>query len=144
MSLTEIEKSYIAGFIDVEGSIVISNLHGKNEGKAGAMKVVASNTNKPVLEFICLQYGGSVHSSGHKNKKQNKPCFQWIISSQKALSFLIDIEPYLKIKKLQAQTAIAFQRGRHHRHAHYPLSEEELAVAEAQRIIMAALNKKGV
>lgn len=133
--------AYIAGIVDGEGSICIYT-HKCRTSRAGQMKAVISNTNRELLEFVQLYFGGSISAvnSAVNKARGRKTCYQWVVASQKALHFLEPIEPFLRVKKLQAQIAIEYQGQRR---KGYHLTEGELAVAEAQRILVCGLNKKG-
>ncbi len=134
--------AYLAGIVDGEGSICIYR-HKSRTSRAGQMKVVISNTKRELLEFVQSYFGGSISmTNSHLKNPRKQPCYQWIVASQKALHFLEAIEPFLRIKKLQAQIAIQYQYQRRNKGGH-SLSEAECAVAEAQRIVMCELNKKG-
>ena len=136
------DLAYMAGMIDGDGSIVIST-NKSRKSLAGQMKACACNSNKDVLLFMQLHFGGYIcASNSHLKYPWQKPQYQWTVASQKALVFLEAISPFLRIKKAQAEIAMTFQRQR--RNKGCKLTEEEKAVAEAQRIVMAKLNKKGV
>jgi len=102
--------------------------------------VAMSNTNEGICRWLYFAYGGCLR----KDKKRSlnaKSCWRWIITGQIALSFLKDIYPYLRLKRLQAQIAIEFLEAR--RGSGYPSTDAELAVAEAQSVLMHKLNKVG-
>ncbi len=140
MFITEADKVYIAGFFDGEGSVSIPTP--KRQGR-GRVTVTVANTNREVLEFLKLCYGGYIGRQTYKDPNpKHKPCYIWIVTCRQALTVLSDIEPYLKIKKLRVQIAIEYQKRR--RLGRRPLSEEERAVDEAQRIVMSQLNKRGL
>ena len=130
--------AYMAGIVDGEGSIIIYRRKSKKyKPKVGQMKVVVSNTDRTLMDFLQLYFGGSIATDRHREK----PCYLWTVASKKALCFLEAIEPFIRVKKLQAQVAIEFQHKRLGQGCRP--TEEGVAVAEAQRIIMQGLNKKG-
>ena len=133
--------AYIAGIIDGEGCICIYTTK-RRTTTAGQMKVVVANTNRALLEFLKLHFGGSISARNNITyNPRSKQCFEWIVASRKALYLLQFIEPYLRLKKLQAQVAVEYQLQRRNRGCR--LTDKEKAVAEAQKITMNRLNKKG-
>lgn len=76
MPLTETEKAYLAGFIDGEGYIGLTNAGSKNVSKR--IRLSITNTNGVVLRYIkdLIGFGSfySQHPVGYQNKN-NKECF---------------------------------------------------------------------
>lgn len=116
---TEAEKGYLAGIIDGEGCI---GFYRRRNGKQGyyvyAMNVTIANSS-PRLE----RWLGDKFPNRFYRQKQNptewtkKEVYRWSLSgSQQVMQFLKEIEPYLVIKRRQAE---ALQNGYVH------LSENE-------------------
>ena len=108
--LTETESAYIAGFIDGEGCIGLSD-RGKEARKERdlvyIMKISISNTNRDVLEWIRLRIGhGSIYVS--KKTKGHKQSYQWTMVGRRCVDLLEWIYPYLKVKRLQAEVLFEF------------------------------------
>ena len=109
--LSETEAAYIAGFIDGEGSIGLSD-RGKEARKTRdliyIMKISISNTNRDVLEWIRLKIGfGSIYTARKGNNK-HKQSYQWAIVGRRCVDLLEWIYPYLKVKRLQAEVLFEF------------------------------------
>ena len=87
-----------------------------------------------------MQFGGRVRMM--KPAKVNwKVPYRWVLEGERAATFLKLILPYLNLKRPQAELSISFQ-SRRHRGAH--LNDKEYRVlAEADRVVMAAFNKRG-
>ncbi|HEY5631631.1 MAG TPA: LAGLIDADG family homing endonuclease [Nitrososphaeraceae archaeon] len=102
--LTEEDKSYIAGFIDGEGSIFISCTKRKSKWLDYSPMLCITNSNKEVLEWIkkMLDRGVITKSSTRKNIKW-KTCYSYIKNGVGLLPILNLIIPYLKVKKKQAE-----------------------------------------
>ncbi len=130
--------AYIAGIVDGEGCIGL-NLNKSGTGSSYRIKVSVGNTNEWICQWLKLSFGGCVSCSSRIGSN-NKPLWQWIVSCNMALNFLELIYPYLKLKKPQAEIAIRFQKLRRRHH----LTDGEIAIAEAQSIVMASLNKRGL
>ena len=136
------DLAYTAGIVDGEGCI---GIYTKGKGKGRGIPNVAvaiDNTNEWLCQWIKFSYGGSIHRIDRYAERNHKPSWKWTISGKQALIFLQLIFPYLRLKKPQAEVAIQFLKARRGRG--YPSTEGELAIAEAQRIVMHKLNKKGV
>lgn len=100
--MTEIEKSYLAGFFDGEGNINICK---------GTLQVSVAQVDREIVDYIKARYGGSITKRFHslKNPKWHD-AYQWNTKTRKARIFLEDILPYLRFKKEKAIAAIEHQR----------------------------------
>ena len=99
------DASWIAGFLDGEGSIMI---HGRGTGVA--MRVTASNTHRPTLDAFCALTGiGAVIWNAKKASAKHKPSGWWLVNADGAESVLRQVLPYMRTKRRQAELAIAFQ-----------------------------------
>ncbi len=136
-------RGYTAGIVDGEGSIMITKTKGPTyrRGFVYKLEVIVVNTNEWLVQWLKLNYGGSIHVRKSR-KPQEKDCYTWSLSSRAAKHFLEFIEPYLILKKAQAEIAMRFQKGKPV--PGHSISEEQMAVEDACRITMQALNKKGV
>ncbi len=136
------QLAYTAGIVDGEGSIFIAK-HKSPRCKLGYtldMKVSVVNTDEWLTLWLESQYGG--RSYPKKLIDGNKPAFEWIISGSHALDFLEEIVPYLCLKKHQAEIAISFQKKKHWGGRTLD-NEAEMAIQEAERILLCSLNKRG-
>jgi hypothetical protein len=104
VDLIEQDKSWIAGFIDGEGCI---NFNSYSEFNL-QVRVMISNANLEVLEWIKFIYGGYIHrKKGHEGWKQN---YQYVVSSRKAMKLLKDVGKYLRIKQKQYKIALDYEK----------------------------------
>jgi hypothetical protein len=99
--LSRDDAIYMAGFIDGEGSIILTGHRGKAELKLGVV-----NTNKAVLLWMCEVTGiGAVHL--HQKEEQKKQqSYMWSLNADAVESLLLQLLPYLKVKKAQAELGI--------------------------------------
>ena len=100
--LTEVERAYIAGFLDADGAIMAS-IEKHAEKKFGfrirvIFKITQSRRN--VLDWFQRKTGlGSV--------VRNRTTFDWLIRNQESIKIFIPILlPYLQVKRQQANKAI--------------------------------------
>jgi len=100
--MAQLELPYIAGFFDGEGCISIH----KVADYYYQLTVVISSTSKEPLELLKNQYGGSLLCRPASGNRQ--PCWQWKIRAVRTKKFLLDIFPWLIIKRPQAAVALEF------------------------------------
>ena len=108
--VTELEKSYIAGFVDGEGCIFIA----KGQGRY-TMSVTIAQTKRGILDWIKSNWGGSIYCYHRPGSRNKNGIFVWRINSTAAAGFLSDTELYLRGKKEQAQIALSFYAHTNHR-----------------------------
>jgi hypothetical protein len=128
MDVRDVDKAYAAGFFDGEGSIQITP---PRKTKGFALHVSVAQSEQATLGWLCMTWGGSVGPHGRPG------VFVWRIHAAAAGRFLVDIEPYLRIKRQQAQLAIAFQSGQR---IGRRLTPEYVAECEALREQLRALH----
>ena len=94
--MEEVEKAYLAGFFDGEGCCMIS--------PNCSVKVIVTQKNQTVLEWMLREYGGSVH---FYEKKKNGNIPKWALyNKHEILKFLADIRPYLQQKHVEVDYGI--------------------------------------
>lgn len=135
-----VDLAYMAGIVDGEGCIAIERYVSKGHGYYRA-KLRVANTNKELLEFLKLYFGGTISNFGKRSPNQ-KPAYMWAIPGETAIKCIKALLPYLFLKRPQAQLAIKFQSKK--RGKGYYKTPKELAVEEAQYILAKGLNKRGV
>lgn len=74
------------------------------------LTISVTSTDEWLPRWLQFAWGGSVSCNDRtKTNPTWKPAYQWCVASRKALTFLMTVIPYLKLKKAQAEIAIAFQ-----------------------------------
>lgn len=132
------QLAYTAGIIDGEGCIsIIKNTTYRHKLCRFYLSVSVGNTNEWLILWLKDAYGGSIVQTPPK-KVQHKPVLSWRVSGKLAIEFLELIAPYLQLKKLQAEVAIKFQKRK--KSGFKP----NMVLEEADHILMASLNKRGV
>lgn len=102
--ITNVERAWVAGFFDGEGSITTPRTMN------GIPQIRVTNTNLNVLKFIQERWGGEIITRGldeQKRPRQKKIVYQLhFYPPEKARRLLEDLAPYLQLKKLQAELVL--------------------------------------
>ncbi len=101
--MTELEKAYIAGIIDGEGSIMLQKFH-NNEYPSPCVSI--ASTTLELLNWIKSVAGkGVIKRKKNYNIVDHKDCYSYILKYNDAIVFLQEIYPYLIInsKKKRAE-----------------------------------------
>jgi hypothetical protein len=132
-----ISTEYVAGFFDGEGCVNIStDRYGKPY-----LRILVVNTDKSVLEKFQEKWGGDItHNKRHKENW--KRSFTWRLSHTRAIEFLQDLEPFLIVKKKQANLAVEFCKLKPGKGSKW--TEDSLQEAKTVIEKIKAANKKGV
>ena len=138
VSMSKIDLAYTAGIIDGEGCIRI----GQRRLHSNYIGVGVGSTSEWLINWLQFKYGGSVYSKKPWLANQ-KPQWGWDLRTRQAGDFLRMILPYLKLKRPQAELALAFQSRRRYR-GHQPMSAEDIALDDADKILMHKYNKRGI
>lgn len=115
---TELQKSYLAGFIDGEGYIGIT-FQRKKETKISSATpryhpfLIIVNTNKEILDFIKDIIGEGKVYIGKKSNGRWKESYQYKLTKADNLEeILTAILPYLKLKNRQCEVLLDFIKRR--------------------------------
>lgn len=126
-------RQYAAGFVDGEGCINFAKTR-----LSIYPRVLVTNTNLQILQDFQKKWGGDINALSLR-KENWKQGYSWRISWAKAVDFLSDIEPYLKIKKYQAHAVFAWDAIRPGRGGKVDKDSLEFLVSYVHW-----LNKKGI
>lgn len=137
--------AWAAGFFDGEGSVGL--FRARMGGKVMTLRVrVGQKTREPLERFVLL-WGGSIwhrKANGHQTE-----FYEWSKNSRPAYEALLEMEPYLVVKKPQVQVARDFMSGvgiqgghRGDRIGNGALSTDEMARREALQEAMHILNQR--
>jgi len=138
------ELAYTAGIVDGEGSVGIGHNEKSSKNLYYGVFVSVTNTAEWLTQWLQLTHGGSVHPYQHPNPKY-KLAYKWSLHGVAAAEFLESILPYLHLKRPQAELAIKFQKQKKlHANHHILYDQRELVLQEADYILMASLNKRGL
>lgn len=138
------DLAYLAGIFDGEGCIVIHDRTYKHKdgrvAKHAYVEVSLGNTN----EWICRQFLFSFGGNCYLRKKQaemQQQIWAWQAAARIACEFLEVMLPHLRLKKAQAQIALNFGKNKMKPRINKYLTDEEMAVTEATKILISNLNK---
>lgn len=114
MLIDETDKAWSAGFFDGEGSITIFETKPNANGYTRfGIRMSVTQVNVKPLEKLYKMYGGSIHGKKYRQRNPKwQKCFYWTAYGNELLKFLIDIEPYLIVKKKQVNIGIIFLERR--------------------------------
>lgn len=138
--MRKIDFAYAAGVLDADGNIAIvkrqkwSKRHDKYH-----VQIRLGMCDKEVPEWFKNHFGGSI-SIRHRHTPKWRDLYTWLISHKSTLKFLKSIEPYLIVKKAQAQLAVEFQLTKVQRNFRLiPKTDEEFAKEEEKYLMMRQL-----
>jgi len=137
--LNEIEKAYIAGIVDGEGSIGLWRHH-KNE--THTPNVTVANNSLPLLQWIQSKAGGGI-TSKKKRQAHHGDSYAWSVRQDRAISFLNEIKGYLIIERQQAELITGEYKAVTHRAGKYTpemLMKKEALVAKIRKLNARQMN----
>lgn len=93
--MTETEKTYIAGIIDGEGSIMLQKFH-SNEYPSPCVSI--ASTTLDLLKWIkCTVGKGTIINKKNYNPDKHQNCYIYILKYNDAIKFIESVYPYLII-----------------------------------------------
>ncbi len=144
--LTDIDRAYIAAFMDGEGTIGVRRIRriGQRADFSYEPYVEAGNTNPLIIEWLHEVFGGYYRKLYPKRFGNAKlEFYQWSIKCNIAIKFLAEISPFLRMKKAQADIILAKLSNRHSPGGRAPFNSEHWERMEAIYQQMKLLNKRG-
>lgn len=129
-----VEAAYFAGILDGEGSITVRVLKPRSEQSAPNVvpRVAVAMTHRPTLDALAERYGGTVIlRSAAERTTHRRPVFVWEARGHGLAKCLCDVLPYLRIKRTQAEAALALYERRQTPMRPGSVTGEELAARMA-------------
>lgn len=130
----DLTLAYLAGLIDGDGNIFIRRRlrhASRSKNPSFSIGIKLTNTDRATMEWLREMWaGGWSELHAGKNPKWRKH-YEWRTECGQARHLLEAIEPFLRIKKRQAQIAIRLQKLVEFRPKGLPLRPEEVAEREA-------------
>ena len=113
--MTEVEKAYLAGIVDGEGTVTLERQH-RNE--TAGPRVPVANSNLKLLMWIKSRMDGNIiHKK--KYKTHHKDAYAWSVRQDRAIRLLDEIKRYLIVKRPQADLITQKYKSVTHRAGKY-------------------------
>ena len=128
--MTEIEKAYIAGIIDGEGSIMLQRFH-TNQYPAPCVSIASTTIELLTWLKDTIVYGVIIKKKNY-NPEKHKLSYSFVIKQNNAIKLLEDIYPYLIIesKRKRAEMIITQYKSLTPRNGRYTEFYEEFINAK--------------
>lgn len=146
----ETVKAWLAGFIDGDGYISITEKYGCNPHQLSPyfrIRVGITNISRAILRLVAIYFGGSVSSGWDSPDTKKHRVYSWTIQGNMARDLLNDILPYLKLKYQQAKLAIQFQDALteyKYRHMGEKLDSQIIQLRLTYKLLIHRLNEPDV
>lgn len=134
--------AYLAGIFDGEGHVCIQRSNSR-KGMTSAfhnLDIGITNTDEDLISSLHDIYGGHVGSTGIRGQHRTN-CYRWRLNGPNTISFLKLLLPHLKIKRRQAEIAIAFQQDVLRRRRGSKLTPEEVKKRDEYMLALKASRK---
>lgn len=109
---TDMERAMLAMCIDCEGSVTVAKVsrrEGYNGGSAYYISVCITNTDKNLIDWIS-SFGFTIGVNSHSAKRPDrKLCYTATLTASRASNILKLVRPYMIVKAMKADLAIAMQ-----------------------------------
>ena len=113
--MDEVEKAYLAGLVDGEGTVTLMKHH-RNE--TPTPNVAIANNNLELLEWVRAKAGGMIVSK-KRRLPHHRDSYVWVVRQDRAIRFLDEIKQYLIVKRQQAELITTTYKGVTHRAGKY-------------------------
>lgn len=104
--MTDIEKGYLAGLIDGEGSVM---LMATGAGKYKVPQVSVASTDYEIMSFLKEHLGGTI-SKKPTYAEHHKDSWTWKVTHNKAIELLKIIEPFMLIPKKKKRARLIIEK----------------------------------
>jgi len=107
-NLKDVDWSYIAGFVDADGSIGIERRK-RASGEVGySVKLYITNADRETMDWLVTNLNGSVYLTNRNSPKHHQTMWRWVVRGKKAGPIIQKLLPYLHLKKKRAEIAMRF------------------------------------
>ena len=96
---------FLAGIIDGEGHFYKPLCTSGHNSKYKQPRIVVTNTNKDLINWIVDNFGGYVYKMKIKSIK-HKQAYQWVIDGNRAVMVASWVQPFLIVKKEQVKRVL--------------------------------------
>lgn len=134
--MTETEKAYIAGIIDGEGSICISQ--GRQQSTPSLIITVAMTP--PIVPTLLHKHFAGTLIKVRQKRSTLGYIWRWMVTGHKCKQVLEAIQPYVLLKERQILVALAFNKTLKPKDRGIALTTREILVKERLQTMMQDLN----
>lgn len=127
--MTEIEKAYIAGIIDGEGSIMLQRFH-TNQYPAPCVSIASTTIELLTWLKDTIGYGVIIKKKNY-NPEKHKFSYSYVIKQNNAIKLLEDIYSYLIIESKRKRTEMIITQYKSLTPRNGRYTEEQLAKKES-------------
>lgn len=131
------DPAYVAGLLDGEGTILIYR-----SGVHYQLSARIVNTDLGSLERMKSLFGGSIGSKCEKRSVRTRPCWTWNVQGPAAAEVLVNVYPFLLVKKEQARVALEYMDLRRKAKTGGSLIEEKAQIGEEYKQKLSMLNRR--
>lgn len=108
MDVPEADKAYIAGLIDGEGYIGITEYHKPHRNSSFACRVIVGMSDKDAINFILSRYTGNYNKYSRPGRRD---MHRFMAQDAKDIKVLLtDTQPYIRVKSIQVALALDYLR----------------------------------
>ena len=141
--MDDVDLAYFAGCIDSDGCISVARSPVSNYDTHTFHECVVLGQVIPVVPYMLLErFGGAVNLRKTK-AHTHRDLFVWTAKALKANRMLVDILPYLHIKREQALNCIELRRVMDASKRHYKRRLRYTRQMERLHRVSRALNRRG-
>lgn len=144
------DLAYLAAIIDGEGTLTIKKVRPSGGGKSPTYRAIVEvgNTSRALIDWLCSRFGGNAYDRTFTGRWRRM--WYWNLNTDNMETVLESIQPYLVIKRRQANVLLSFLRGGEFRPRARPglrgfgrISVDELARREVHYQLAKQLNLRG-
>jgi hypothetical protein len=145
--LSATQAAYIAGIFDGEGTITINRTKQEQyHNWSYTPNCFVTNTNEELLHWLRNSTRvGRISESDRYRKENHKRAYRWKLYTKEVRQLLEAIQPFLVIKKRQAEIILEFlPTMRYNANQFHPYTEQELEKKLELYYEIANLNQRGL
>ena len=137
--------SYLAGVFDGEGCISISRKRSYQKGETKLpiyydVRLTVQMTDPSIPRLFLSVFGGS--TCVWMDKKRTRPIYRWALTATKCGEAIKELMPYTILKRPQMEVALSFLTKMHKRGKCHKLSNDDIALRQADYILMRKLKEQ--
>ena len=137
--ITNIEKSYIAGFFDADGSVTVTTGRKTKKYPIYVIALCFYNNSREILEWFQDKVGGHIYYRPRRNRPRHANASMLYMRTQSEVLYCLSaILPYLRVKKVSAKLAYQYLQLReptkHLHSAHNPITDTQFNILKELRL----------